>query len=172
VAAGEFKAGGTWGHRRWQVSVCIMTRLATTHPKQDGGPQRHRPESPNRHRSSLVRSAGRRIVGVLETRAAHRCRAFCVRRLPPDPQGDRTRISWDPWSIRTSSETLHPKLSHSSRDHLYPSDETYRLGECASGWIPFRTGSTVLKVRYANGVDNAAIWDATNLDKKLQISSG
>jgi Domain of unknown function (DUF4352) len=26
----------------------------------------------------------------------------CVRRLPPDPQGDRTRISWKPWSIRTS----------------------------------------------------------------------
>ena len=96
----------------------------------------------------------------------------CVRRLPPDPQCDRTRISWDPWSIRTSSGTLHPKLSHSPRDHLYPSDETYRVGECASGWIPFRTGSTVLKVRYANGVGNVAIWDATNLDKKTQISSG
>ena len=96
----------------------------------------------------------------------------CVRRLPPDPQCDRTRISWDPWSIRTSFGTLHPKLSHSPRDHLYPSDETYRVGECASGWIPFRTGSTVLKVRYANGVGNVAIWDATNLDKKTQISSG
>jgi hypothetical protein len=66
---------------------------------------------------------------------------------------------------------LHPKLSHSSRDHLYPSDETYRVGECVSGWIPFRTGSTVLKVRYANGVGDIGIWDATNLDKKPQISS-
>jgi hypothetical protein len=27
-------------------------------------------------------------------------------------------------------------------------------------------------VRYANGVGNVAIWDATNLDKKTQISSG
>ena len=27
-------------------------------------------------------------------------------------------------------------------------------------------------MRYANGVGNVAIWDATNLDKKLQISSG
>jgi hypothetical protein len=42
----------------------------------------------------------------------------CVRSLPPDPQGDRTRISWDPWSIRTSSETLHPKLALVSRQPL------------------------------------------------------
>ena len=26
----------------------------------------------------------------------------CIRSLPPDPQGDRTRISWDPWSIRAA----------------------------------------------------------------------
>jgi Flp pilus assembly protein TadD len=95
----------------------------------------------------------------------------CVRKLPPDPQGDRTRISWDPWSIRTNSGTLHPKLSNSSRYELYPRDETYRVGECASGWIPFRTNSAVLKVRYANGVGNVAIWNADNLDKKPQISS-
>ena len=94
----------------------------------------------------------------------------CVRKLPPDPQGDRTRISWDPWSIRTSSGTLHPKLSRSSHHQLYPSDETYRVGECASGWIPFATSSGVLKVRYANGVGNVAVWDATNLNKKPQIS--
>jgi len=95
----------------------------------------------------------------------------CVRKLPPDPQGDRTRISWDPWSIRTSSGALHPKRSNSSRDPLYPPDKTYRVGECASGWIPFLTTSVVLKVRYANGVGNVAVWDATNLDKKPQISS-
>jgi curved DNA-binding protein CbpA len=94
----------------------------------------------------------------------------CVRRLPPDPQGDRTRISWDPWSIRTSSETLHPKLSDSSQGNLYPRDETYRVGECASGWIPFVARSSVLKVKYANGVGNVAVWDATNLDKKPRIS--
>jgi tetratricopeptide (TPR) repeat protein len=94
----------------------------------------------------------------------------CVRKLPPDPQGDRTRISWDPWSIRTNSGTLHPKPSGSSRSGLYPRDETYRVGECASGWIPFRTNSAGLKVRYANGVGNVAIWSADNLDKKPQIS--
>jgi hypothetical protein len=94
----------------------------------------------------------------------------CVRKLPPDPQGDRTRISWDPWSIRTSSGTLHPKLSNSSHNQLYPSDETYRVGECASGWIPFATSSSVLNVRYANGVGDVAVCDATNLDKKPQTS--
>jgi hypothetical protein len=94
----------------------------------------------------------------------------CVRKLPPDPQGNRTRISWDPWSIRTSSGALHTKLSDSSRYPLYPSDKRYRVGECASGWIPFLTSSVVLKVRYANGVGNVAVWDATNLDKKPQIS--
>jgi hypothetical protein len=94
----------------------------------------------------------------------------CVRKLPPDPQGDRTRISWEPWSIRTDSGTLHPKLSKSSRYPLYPPDKTYRVGECASGWIPFLTNSSVLKVKYANGVGNVAVWDATNLDKTPQIS--
>jgi hypothetical protein len=95
----------------------------------------------------------------------------CVRKLPPDPQGDSTRISWDPWSIRTKSETLHAKLSSSSRQPLYPPDKTYRVGECASGWIPFHTSGSVLKVKYANGVGNVAVWDATNLGKTPQISS-
>jgi hypothetical protein len=94
----------------------------------------------------------------------------CVRKLPPDPQGDRTRISWDPWSLRTSSGIVHPKLSKPSHSHLYPSDETYRLGECASGWIPFVTSSSIRKVRYANGVGSVAIWDAANLDKKPQVA--
>ena len=30
----------------------------------------------------------------------------CVRALPPDPQGDKTRISWDPWTIWTGFKSV------------------------------------------------------------------
>ena len=67
---------------------------------------------------------------------------------------------------------MTPKLSSSSPDNLYPSDETYRVGECSSGWIPFQTSRNVSKVKYANGVGDVAVWDADNLNKKPEIRIG
>jgi hypothetical protein len=87
----------------------------------------------------------------------------CVKSLPPDPQGNRTRISWDPWSIRAGSRTIEPDVNAAPLEKEFPADATYRVGECASGWIPFATNRTVTRIVYANGVGDRAVWDAANL---------
>ena len=92
----------------------------------------------------------------------------CVRRLPPDPQGNRTRISWDPWSVTTGSGTVDAAGSSRSPG-VFPAEGTYRVGECASGWIPFPTEARPLKINYANGVGDAAVWDANDISKKPRI---
>lgn len=88
----------------------------------------------------------------------------CVRRLPPDPQGDATRISWDPWAVTTGAATYSPRLADPKRapTDLFPPDRTWQVGRCAAGVIPFadvsaaRPGSTI---RYANSLGNVAVWD-------------
>ena len=87
----------------------------------------------------------------------------CVRSLPPDPQGNRTRISWDPWSVRAGSRSIEPDLRASPLKDEFPADATYRVGQCAAGWIPFATSSAVTQIVYANGVGDRAVWDADNL---------
>ena len=67
----------------------------------------------------------------------------CVTSLPPDPQGNRTRISWDPWSIRAGSRAIEPDLQASPLKDEFPADATYRVGQCAAGWIPFATSSAL-----------------------------
>lgn len=93
----------------------------------------------------------------------------CVRSLPPHPQGNRTRISWDPWSVRAGSRTVDSDPSNSVFEGAFPPDKTYRVGQCASGWIPFFTRANVTRVRYANGVGDIAVWDADHLDRAPQI---
>ena len=53
----------------------------------------------------------------------------------------------------------------------FPPDRTYRVGQCASGWIPFFTRDNVTNLRYANGVGDIAVWDANHLDKAPQVST-
>jgi hypothetical protein len=91
--------------------------------------------------------------------------------LPPDPQGDRTRISWDPWSLRARSQTVKADPSRSVFRGAFPPDKTYRVGECASGWIPFFTRGKVTKVKYANGLGDIAVWDANHLGRAPQVST-
>ena len=93
----------------------------------------------------------------------------CVRRLPPDPQGNRTRISWDPWSISTDSKTVDASRSSAPSPGEFPADRTYRVGQCASGWVPFPTRTRPLKINYANGVGDIAVWDANHLNKRPRI---
>lgn len=89
----------------------------------------------------------------------------CVRSLPPNPQGDRTRISWDPWSVTAGTEAAKAGNRGESPAGMFPSDRTYKVGQCASGVLPFVVEGEVDTVRYANGVGDKAIWDADNLDR-------
>ena len=88
----------------------------------------------------------------------------CVRSLPPDPQGDRTRISWDPWSIRTGSKNVDARRSKAPLKGGFPWEGTYRVGECASGWIPFPTTAWPGRIAYKNGVGDVAVWDVDHLE--------
>jgi hypothetical protein len=89
----------------------------------------------------------------------------CVRSLPPDPQGDRTRISWDPWSIRAGGKTVKPTSG------TFPREATYRKGQCASGSMIFKTSQKVAKIKYANFVGNKAVWDAGDLSAKPETET-
>jgi hypothetical protein len=86
----------------------------------------------------------------------------CVRSLPPDPQGNRTRISWDPWSISTGSKSVDAAQSSAPLRGGFPADATYRVGECASGWIPFPTRAWPARIIYKNGVGDVAVWDTNH----------
>jgi hypothetical protein len=96
----------------------------------------------------------------------------CVRSLPPDPQGNRTRISWDPWSVTSGSRAAEAGYRGAPPKGMFPSDRTYRVGQCASGWIPFVITGELDTVRYANGVGDKAVWDAEHLDQKPTTSHG
>ena len=83
----------------------------------------------------------------------------CVLSLPPDPQGDRTRISWDPWSVWTGSKSVDAAPSAVRLKDGFPAESAYRVGECASGWIPFPTNMRPVRINYKNGVGDVAVWD-------------
>jgi hypothetical protein len=95
----------------------------------------------------------------------------CVKSLPPNPQGNRTRISWDPWSIRAGSHTIKPKSPSQHLGDEFPHDATYKIGQCAKGWIPFVTNRGVTRIKYANGVGDTAVWDAAHLSAKPKTTT-
>jgi hypothetical protein len=90
----------------------------------------------------------------------------CVRSLPPDPQGNRTRISRDPWAVRAGGQTIKASGATFAGDFPSASNATFRVGECASGWVPFATADHVTRVKYTNGVGNVAVWSGDHLDRK------
>jgi hypothetical protein len=93
----------------------------------------------------------------------------CVRSLPPDPQGNRTRISWDPWSVRAGSKNVDAARSAAALKGGFPAEGTYKVGECASGWIPFPTRAWPTRIIYKNGVGDVAVWDANHPEEDPRI---
>lgn len=88
----------------------------------------------------------------------------CVRKLPPDPQGDRTRISWDPWRAQFNGARSRPSVYDGSHPpaNMFPREGLYRVGSCASGWLPFSdttSSQTLESILYENGLGNVATWD-------------
>ena len=72
-----------------------------------------------------------------------------------------TRISTDPWTITlTNGKVLKKKVNpEMGTVGNFPASGNYRKGECAYGWISFKTnGEEVREVGYANSLGNQALW--------------
>jgi len=65
-----------------------------------------------------------------------------------------------------SSQTVRPKSAVTKLTGSFPADATYKVGQCASGWIPFVTNGKLSRISYHNGVGDTAIWNAANLAAK------
>jgi len=138
------------------------TREASPQPKQPSG-------------SSAVFRHFKVAVSKLERRSDTQVVVevqVCVRSLPPDPQGNRTRISWDPWSVRAGRRTIDADLVGAKPRHLFPRSATYAVGDCALGWIPFQTTDEIGEVTYENGIGDKAVWDADRLAQPPTKSAG
>jgi hypothetical protein len=59
--------------------------------------------------------------------------------------------------------------AHATFKGAFPPDDIYRVGQCASGWIPLLARGSVTKIKYSNGVGDGAVWDADHLDRKPEI---
>ena len=88
----------------------------------------------------------------------------CVRVLPPNPTNGKTRISWDPWKLVTAAKSVSPTADFISGSSVpawaFPPSETYGVGECARGNLPFFTTleSTPTTVSYRNSLGESASW--------------
>lgn len=103
------------------------TSMATSHPPQPPPTSQPTPSPTTKKSGQPAQSKGSsatfkhfKITVSRITQDGSRVRMLakvCVRSLPPDPQGSRTRISWDPWSIRAGSKTIDPSspAQHSKR---------------------------------------------------------
>lgn len=103
------------------------------------------------------------VSRVEEGADGSRVRAEVCLKRASDPRG--TRISLDPWSVSNGSQ----KASPDRKESTFPSDGTYDVGDCVSGWITFPLGDPKA-VEYSNGLGDVAIWDATDLAAKPQQS--
>jgi hypothetical protein len=87
----------------------------------------------------------------------------CVRKLPPDPTGQTTRVSIDPWAIVVGERSLAARKPGEPSPSDYPLETFLRVGECVQGWIEFPAvpeGSRLRSVRYENSLGDRAEWDA------------
>ena len=88
----------------------------------------------------------------------------CVRSLPPDPTGQTTRVSIDPWAIAVGERSLSARAPRDPSPSGYPTETFLRVGQCVEGWIEFPAvpeGARLRTVQYANSLGDRAAWTAT-----------
>jgi hypothetical protein len=67
--------------------------------------------------------------------------------------------------LRIGSRSVAPAVAQDAPEPTFPPDKTYRVGQCASGWIPFRLDGRPDQVVYANGVGDRAVWNANQMER-------
>ena len=88
----------------------------------------------------------------------------CVRSLPTDEVA--VHVSWTPWSVSTPPDRLsHAELrpgppGSGLLTEEFPDPTSLRVGQCASGWIPFNADehSASVTVNYTDDLGNTAVW--------------
>lgn len=87
----------------------------------------------------------------------------CVRSLPPDPTGQTTRVSIDPWAISFGEVGQPAEAPRSPRASDYPVERFLRVGECVEGLLQFPAAPEGVRPRsvlYENSLGDRATWDA------------
>jgi hypothetical protein len=154
------------------LAGCSLDSSEDTPSPSPSGAKSTKPSKRARVHSTATFDHFKVTVSDLKRRNASEVRLLakvCVRSLPPDPQGNRTRISWDPWAVRAKGRMIDADKAHTKFKGAFPPDHTYRKGQCAEGWVPFFARGTVTKIKYANGVGDVAVWDADHLGRKPEI---
>ena len=84
----------------------------------------------------------------------------CVRKLPPDPTGQTTRVSIEPWTIVVGEQSLPARRPAEPSPSDYPAETFLRVGQCVQGWIEFPAvpKARLQTVRYHNYLDDSAEW--------------
>ena len=85
----------------------------------------------------------------------------CVRALPPDPTGETTRVSIDPWALVAGEVGRPARRPASPSVSDYPVEAYLRVGQCVEGWIEFSAppwDAPVRSVRYENSLGDRAEW--------------
>jgi hypothetical protein len=101
-------------------------------------------------------------VGSYVDRSAAKARV-CVRKLPPEPTGQTTRVSIDPWAVRVGERSLRARRPAEPSPSDYPVETFLRAGDCVEGWIEFSAvpeGARLGSVRYENSLGDRAEWVA------------
>jgi hypothetical protein len=88
----------------------------------------------------------------------------CVRGLPPGTPSRGLRLGRDAWTLSTSEGTVttsDPIHFPIPLPTTYPETNHLKVGECASGWIPFGTGhdTAVFAINYHNSLGGSVVWD-------------
>lgn len=105
-------------------------------------------------------------VSVLDKKVAGSVTGYkvkvCVVKLGPDPQGNRTRVSRDPWSFPVEGQDV-PAEAASRFGRPYPAESLLSVGECVSGWLTYDdedgTKAPADAIKYSNSYGETATFD-------------